>query len=191
MTPKTFAAEVSRLNTLIKKTIGVAPIGFRAPSFSLSNRTIWALRILKESGYLYDSSAFPVRTPLYGVSGIPSRPYHPSFENLSLDNRDEKLVEFPPLATSFLGIRIPAAGGFYFRILPTSIVRHAVFETNRNSQPAMVFFHPWELMERTPRLRLSPYRYIVSYLNLPRVEKQIRSLAKQFRFAPAREVLEL
>ncbi len=191
MSPETFAKEVSKSNTAIKKAISKHPIGFRAPSFSLSNKTSWALKILKKAGYLYDSSVFPVRTPLYGVKGAPLRPYRPSLVNIAEEQEDEQIIEFPPLAISFLGIRVPTPGGFYFRITPASLVRHAIAKVNRHGYPAMLYFHPWELMEETPRIRLSLFRRFVSYVKLSRTEKQIRSIARVFRFAPVREILEL
>ncbi len=191
MSPEVFAKEVSRSNAVIQKAIGKRPIGFRAPSFSLSNETIWALKILKKFGYLYDSSVFPVRTPLYGVRGVPLRPYRPSLENIAEEQEDVKFIEFPPLAISFLGIRVPTPGGFYFRITPASLVRHAIAKVNRLGYPAMLYFHPWELMDETPRIRLSLFRRFVSYVKLSRTEKQIRSIARVFRFAPVKEILEL
>lgn len=191
MTPKEFAKEIALSNDVIQKTIGKRPLGFRAPSFSISNDTIWALKVLKDSGYLYDSSVFPLKTPLYGVRGVPLRPYKPSFLDLTKEEKGEDFIEFPPLAMSFLGIRVPTPGGFYFRILPTTLIKHAVAKTNRRGDPAMLYFHPWELMEGMPRIRLSPYRRFVSYVKLSRTEKQIRSLARVFKFAPVRDILGL
>ncbi len=191
MTPETFAKEVSKSNAIIQKAIGKPPIGFRAPSFSLSNNTIWALKVLKKAGYLYDSSVFPVKTPLYGVRGVPLKPYRPSLTNIVEEQEEEPLIEFPPLAISFLGIRVPTPGGFYFRIIPSSLVKHAITKANRLGHPAMLYFHPWELLEKTPRIKLSLYRRFVSYVKLSRTEKQVRSIARIFKFAPVREILEL
>jgi polysaccharide deacetylase family protein (PEP-CTERM system associated) len=191
MSPELFAQEVSQSNTMIKKATGKLPIGFRAPSFSLSNETIWALKILKKAGYLYDSSVFPVKTPLYGVRGAPLRPYRVSLEDVTEEQENGDFIEFPPLAISFLGIRVPTPGGFYFRITPASLVRHAIAKVNSLGYPAMLYFHPWELLEETPRVRLSIFRRFVSYFKLSRTEKQIRSIARVFRFAPVRDILNL
>jgi polysaccharide deacetylase family protein (PEP-CTERM system associated) len=189
MTPSDFAEETARTSNAIREAAGESPVGFRAPSFSLSNRTAWALAILRKNGYLYDSSVFPLRTPLYGVRGAPTHPYHPALNDICSEAPEESLVEFPLLTTSLAGIRVPASGGFYFRVLPTSVIRNAVFKANRHGHPAMMYLHPWELFARTPKIRLSPYRFFVSYANMRRVEKQIRVLAKAFRFGTVREVL--
>lgn len=189
MTPKDFVKEISLSNTAIQKAIGKKPIGFRAPSFSLTNNTSWALKILKESGYLYDSSIFPLKTPLYGVRRALTHPYRPALDNLCKENGEGTLIEFPLLTTSVLGIKLPASGGFYFRIMPTSIIKHAVVTTNRNGYPAMMYFHPWELIGNTPLIRLLPHRFFVFYANLKRTEKQIRALAYLFKFATVREIL--
>jgi polysaccharide deacetylase family protein (PEP-CTERM system associated) len=143
MTPTDFARETAWANSAIRDAAGETPVGFRAPSFSLSNRTVWALGILKEYGYLYDSSVFPLRTPLYGVRGAPAHPYHPATDDICREARDETLVEFPPLTTSLAGVRVPASGGFYFRMLPTSVIQHAILKAHRNGHPAMMYLHPW------------------------------------------------
>lgn len=165
-------------------------IGFRAPSFSLNNKTKWALKILEDAKYKYDSSVFPARSPLYGVPGAPTRPYKPSKEDISKEDESSNLWEFPPLVYALTGLRIPAAGGFYLRFLPTSIVKRAVKKMNKKGLPAVLFFHSWELDPNTPRLKIGFYRSFVTYHNLEEMERRLRSLLSEFEFTNFREYME-
>ena len=103
-------------------------LGYRAPSFSLDERSNWVLSILEDTGIKYDSSIFPVKTPLYGVPKAPLWQYRPSQKDLTEED-ESGIWEFPLLVYSFLGIRIPAAGGFYLRLMP-SLIRKAIRARN-------------------------------------------------------------
>lgn len=113
--------EVKRYDSLVRSITGKKCVGFRAPSYSLDSRTSWALDVLEEEGYVYDSSIFPLKTSLYGVSGAPMTPYHPSSRDITQNDENRRLIEFPALVYHISGLRIPAAGGFYLRLLPLYI----------------------------------------------------------------------
>lgn len=165
-------------------------IGFRAPSFSLNNKTKWALKVLKDAGFKYDSSVFPMKVPLYGVRGAPTRPYRPSMLDVSNEDEASDLWEFPPLVYTLTGLRIPAGGGFYLRFLPLSLVKRAIRKLNKHGFPAVLFFHNWELDSETPRLKIGLYRSFVTYHNLEEMEKRLRSVISEFEFTNFRDYME-
>lgn len=179
--PEQFETEIERFNDLLRSITGERCIGFRAPSFSLDNKTQWALVVLEETGILYDSSVFPVRTPLYGVSNALVRPYKPSKGDLTVEDIDGKLWEFPLTVHSLLGLRIPAAGGFYLRFTPR-IVRKAIKKTNKRGSPAVIYVHNWELDPETPKLKLNPYKSFVTYHNIEKTVELFKRLLSEFQF---------
>jgi len=166
------------------------PIGFRAPSFSLNNKTKWALKVLENAGCKYDSSVFPAKTPLYGVSGAPMRPYKPCYENITEEDRDTKIWEFPLLVLPLSIFRIPIAGGFYMRFFPTWLIKRAIKKVNTQGFPAVVFFHNWEIDNETPKLRLGVYKSFVTYHNLEETEKRLKSILHDFKFTCFKKFME-
>jgi hypothetical protein len=134
-------------------------------------------------GYKYDSSIFPVRTPLYGHWRAPNRPYKISHDNVTCEDDNSRLWEFPLLVYSLAGIRIPAAGGFYLRFLPTDLISRAIYKTNRHGFPAVLFFHNWELDPEIPRIELDLYRSFVTYQKLGETEHKLRYLLSKFKFS--------
>jgi polysaccharide deacetylase family protein (PEP-CTERM system associated) len=165
-------------------------IGFRAPSFSLSNKTKWALKVLDDAGYKYDSSVFPTKAPLYGVRGAPTSPYRPSMNDLTKENNKSGLWEFPLLVYALAGLRIPVAGGFYLRLLPTSIVKRAIKKLNKQGSPAVIFFHNWEIDPETPKMKIGHYKSFVTYHNIEEMEERLRNLLSVFKFTSFRDYME-
>jgi len=185
-----FRHEVKRFNSIVRSVTGEKCLGFRAPSYSMDNRTVWALDILEEAGYLYDSSVFPMKTPLYGVSSAPTTPYHPSSMNVVEQDNNRKLIEFPALVYPVIGLRIPVAGGFYLRFLPPSIIIKAVKKMNKEGFPAVLSFHTWEMDSTTPRLNLGPMKSFVTYHNLKATKKKLELILSNFRFRGFRYYIE-
>ncbi len=182
----TLRQEIKKFNSLV----GGRCAGFRAPSFSLNNRTRWALKVLENSEYRYDSSLFPVKTPLYGVGGAPMMPYKLSHRNISETDENGKLWEFPLLVYKLKGLRVPAAGGFYLRLLPVNLIARAIKKLNQQGFPAVIFFHNWELDPETPRLRLGLYKYFVTYHRLRDTSKRLEHLLSKFKFVCISEYIE-
>jgi len=178
--------EIERFNALT----GEKCAGFRAPSFSLSNRTRWALKILEDCGCKYDSSLFPAKTPLYGVWNAPTTPYKPSHENITEKDEKTNLWEFPLLVYGMKGVNVPVAGGFYMRFFPASLITRAIKKLNRQGFPAVIFFHNWELDPETPRLKLGLYRYFVTYHKLKETSKKLERLLSKFTFTSIKEYME-
>jgi polysaccharide deacetylase family protein (PEP-CTERM system associated) len=176
---ESFKSEIQRFGSLIRRKC----LGFRAPSFSLNNKTKWALEILEAEGYKYDSSIFPIKTPLYGHWRAPNRPYKISHDNVTNEDNKARLWEFPLLVYSLVGMRIPAAGGFYLRFLPINLISRAIDKTNRRGFPAVLFFHNWELDPENPRIKLDLYRSFVTYQKLDETEHKLRHLLSKFKFS--------
>jgi polysaccharide deacetylase family protein (PEP-CTERM system associated) len=185
-----FRRQVMKFNSKVQSIIGGKCSGFRAPSASLDNRTLWALDILEENGYLYDSSVFPSKTPLYGVPTAPIIPYHPSSRNIADQDEYRRLIEFPALVYPVLGLRIPTGGGFYLRLLPPSVIKKAVDKMNKRGFPAVLSFHTWEVDPDTPRLRLGLVKSFITYYNLNATRKKLKFLLSKFQFVSFKDYLE-
>lgn len=190
LNPDEFRRQVMRFNSEVQSIIGKECLGFRAPSYSLDNRTLWALDILEEAGYFYDSSVFPSKTPLYGVPSAPLIPYHPSSTNIVEQDEGRRFIEFPALMYPVLGLRIPAGGGFYLRLLPSSIIKSAIDKMNKGGFPAVLSFHTWEVDPDIPRLKLGLVKSFITYYNLNATEKKLKFLLSNFQFGSFKNYLE-
>jgi polysaccharide deacetylase family protein (PEP-CTERM system associated) len=187
-----FQEELKRFHSVMEKILGKIKIkGFRAPCFSIDNRNKWALKVLLDFGYQYDASIFPLKiNPLYGVSGAPTRPYRISFEDVRKEDPKSPLMEFPLCPLMIGRLKIPISGGFYLRVLPRSFLRWGLRRINR-SQAFLVYFHPWEGYEKTPRFNLPFYNRVISYYGISSALKKFEFLLKHFRFARVDQVLGL
>jgi polysaccharide deacetylase family protein (PEP-CTERM system associated) len=182
-TPAEFRGETLHSKALLEDQAQVPVLGYRAASYSITRRSLWALDTLIEAGFVYDSSIFPVRHDRYGIPDAPRAPH--------LIQRDGgRLVEFPPSTVQLPGARLPVAGGGYFRIFPYGITRWAVHRVNAEGLPFIFYLHPWEVDPDQPRVRASWLSRFRHYTNLDRCEARLRRLVGEFQFAPAREVLE-
>jgi polysaccharide deacetylase family protein (PEP-CTERM system associated) len=184
LTPDQFREDVRRAKALLEDQGGVAVAGYRAPSYSITKRSLWALDVLLEEGYTYDASIFPIRHDTYGIPDAPRHPY-------VMTRTGGELVEAPPSTVRLLGRNLPMAGGGYFRLLPYGWTRWGIGRVNRVERKAAIFYlHPWEIDPDQPRLsvgRLSRFRH---YRNLDQTEDRLRRLLRQFSFAPLAQVLQ-
>lgn len=193
LTPEDFAAELDAFDQDAASVVPVDEvIGFRAPTFSVDGRTAWAIDLLQQHGFRYDSSIFPVRNYLYGMDGAPRGPYRPTSGELSADHEEGILIEFPMTACHVAGLRIPVSGGFYLRAIPLPVLRHLLARVNASDHPFVLYLHPWEGDAGTPRLRgLSPVTRFVTYYNQGGTLRKLEKLLQSFQFAPLRDVLQL
>jgi polysaccharide deacetylase family protein (PEP-CTERM system associated) len=182
LTPAQFRDSIQRSKHLLEEITGVAVIGFRAPSFSIVRGREWALDILLEQGYRYDSSLFPVRRPGYGYPGGMPDPYW-------IERPAGRLAEIPPTTLQWAGLRLPAAGGAYFRLLPYGVVRAALRQCERRGAPGTFYIHPWEIDPAQPRLDVSWLTRVRHYGGLRRTLPRLTRLLTEFRFAPIRETV--
>ena len=182
--PEVFREETLRAKRLIEDAIAQPVLGYRAASFSIIRRSLWALDVLVDLGFEYDSSIFPIRHDRYGIPDASPRPGAVAAPS------GRKIVEFPMCAASFAGLKVPVSGGGYFRILPYWLSRLGLQQINGSAARPFVFYmHPWEIDPDQPRVRvgwLSTFRH---YTNLHRCEARLTRLLKDFSFAPAVEVL--
>ncbi len=185
-TPEEFRRDVERSLEILEGILGKKVLGYRAPSFSITQRSLWALDILLEMGFRYDSSIFPLKDRLYGM--VQSR----RFPHVVRQRGSCLLVEFPMSTARLWRYNLPLGGGAYLRLLPYVFFRWGIRRLNRQGQPAIVYFHPWEIDPDQPRLRVRGKRgYSSHYLNLRGMERKLRRLLRDFSFAPVREVLGL
>jgi polysaccharide deacetylase family protein (PEP-CTERM system associated) len=181
-----FRDDVLRSKKILEDLVGQPIWGYRAPSFSLTAKSLWALDVLLECGFRYDSSIFPVTDRLYGIPNARRFPFVIRAEG----GRD--LVEFPMSTARALGRNWPLGGGAYLRLLPYGYLRWGIRRVNGEGQPALVYIHPWELDPGQPRIRAAGKRGVSThYINLNRTEGRLRRLLRDFSFTRVRDVLRL
>jgi polysaccharide deacetylase family protein (PEP-CTERM system associated) len=181
--PEQFRSETLQSKQLLEDITGLPVHGYRAASYSITDRSRWALDILAEAGFVYDSSIFPVRHDRYGMPGSPEDPY-----NLTTENGNT-LVEFPLSTARVLGYRLPVAGGGYFRLYPYALTRTGLRQINRKEKPFIFYLHPWEIDPDQPRIDakwLSRFRH---YNNISRCEQRLNRLFQDFSFDTAYTIL--
>ena len=184
--------ELEHFHSVMEGILGKIKIkGFRAPCFSIDNRNKWALRVLLDFGYQYDASIFPLKiNPLYGINRAPTRPYRISLEDVRREDPQSPLIEFPMCPLRIGRLKIPIAGGFYLRMFPLPFLSWGLKRINQ-SQPFILYVHPWEGYEKTPRFKLPLYNRIVSYYGIDSVMIKLEYLLKHFLFTRVDRVLQL
>lgn len=183
-TPAEFSSETYESKALLEDIIGTKVLGYRASTYSITRRSLWALDILKEAGFIYDSSIFPIRHDVYG---IPDASQVPSVVGTP---KGAAIVEFPMSTAPLFGTRLPVSGGGYFRLLPYWLTRMGLAKLNHQLERPFIFYlHPWEVDPDQPRVRTRLLSRIRHYTNLERCEARLRRLISEFRFAPVRDVL--
>ena len=164
------------------------PVGFRAPSFSLNNRTKWALEVLERYGFQYDSSIFPVRTQLYGVPDAPVGIYRPSRDDVTVHDPDGPIIEFPLSIVKF-GINIPISGGFYLRALPKQVLSWGVGRV-ASKRPANIYLHPHDIYPGPPPLKVPFLSRLVTYHGVHTSLEKLIMLMMRFSFVPIGALLD-
>jgi polysaccharide deacetylase family protein (PEP-CTERM system associated) len=172
--PAGFREDVTRAKQLLEDIGGERVIGYRAPSFSIGERNLWALDVLLETGHRYSSSIYPVKHDHYGMPDAP-RFAHPVRDGL---------LEVPPTTLRMFNRNLPSSGGGYFRLFPYALSRWMIEAVNaRDGEPAIFYFHPWEIDPEQPRVAAadlkSKFRH---YVNLDRNEAKLRRLLDDLRW---------
>jgi polysaccharide deacetylase family protein (PEP-CTERM system associated) len=184
-TPAEFREETARSKGTLEDQSGTAVLGYRAASFSITHQSLWALDVLIDLGFRYDSSIFPIRHDRYGIPDADPRPAALTAPS------GRSVVEFPMSAASYLGVRVPVSGGGYFRLLPYFVTRTGLRQINgRFGRPFAFYLHPWEIDPDQPRVRVGWLSRFRHYTNLDRCESRLRSLLHEFRFGTMREALQ-
>jgi polysaccharide deacetylase family protein (PEP-CTERM system associated) len=183
--PEVFREETLRSKALLEDIIQAPVRGYRAASYSITGRSLWALDILAEAGFEYDSSIFPVHHDRYGIPDAPRFPYRQTTPN------GQSLVEFPLTTVRVFGYKLPIAGGGYFRLYPYPVTRAGLkLVNNRDKMPFIFYLHPWEIDTDQPSISArwkSRYRH---YNNIEKCEMRLKKLMSDFNFTTTWNVLE-
>ena len=179
-TPDEFTQDIGRAKALLEDLSGTEVKGYRAPSFSIGQRTLWAFERIARAGYRYSSSVYPVRHDLYGMPDAPRFAYRPRAD----------LLEIPITTAAVLNRNLPAGGGGYFRLLPYAVSRALLRRVNEvDARSGIFYFHPWEIDPAQPRVPgtgiKARFRH---YVNLRRTEPRLRRLLRDFRWRRMDEV---
>jgi polysaccharide deacetylase family protein (PEP-CTERM system associated) len=175
MTPDQFRADLDRAKKTLEDAGGVAITGYRAPSFSIDARTPWAHPVLAEAGYAYSSSVAPVKHDHYGWPEAPRFAFAPV--------AGSALLELPVTTARFSGRKLAAGGGGFFRLLPYSFSRWAVEQVNAAGEPAIIYFHPWEIDPDQPRVPNAPLKSkLRHYTNLAAMAGKLKRLIGDFEW---------
>jgi peptidoglycan-N-acetylglucosamine deacetylase len=185
-----FREEVRKTNLIIANITGKKPLGFRAPYASLDKKTSWAIDVLREEGFRYDSSIFPMATPLYGASGAPCKPYRISGRDIYKNDPASEMAEIPFTVVGFGPVKIPCTGGFYGRIIPLQILKY-FFRIVNKDRPVNFYFHPWETFTGIPRVKAPFFNRFVSYFNANHYLKKIERFLEHCEFVSFREYAEI
>jgi polysaccharide deacetylase family protein (PEP-CTERM system associated) len=183
LTPAMFREDIRRSKAVIEDAAGVQVAGYRAPSYSITPRSLWALDILIEEGFTYDASIFPIHHDRYGIPVSARHPYR-------LKREAGELIEVPGSTVQWGPINMPVAGGGYFRLFPYEWTAWGIRRINQREGRAAVFYlHPWEIDPDQPRLPAGLLTRIRHYRNLDATEARLRRLISDFAFGPLRTVL--
>lgn len=185
-TPDEFKKDVCRAKKCVEEIIGRSVKGYRAPSWSITPRSLWAWDILEELGFIYDASVFPINTYLYGLPSSPRFPYHPNYCGKTLN-----LLEVPSSTVQIFNKNIPFAGGFYFRALPYPMIAQCIKTVNQEGHPAIVYLHPREIDPGQPHLTLSRKENLIHYYGISGCERKLIRVLKKFEFTSIEEYFEL
>jgi polysaccharide deacetylase family protein (PEP-CTERM system associated) len=184
-TPEVFRAETLKSKQILEDITGQAVLGYRAASYSITRQSLWALDILSELGFTWDSSIFPTRHDNYGIPGSPEEPY-------TLLTHNGSLTEFPLTTAKVFGQPVPAAGGGYFRQYPYWLSRWLFGRASQNGQKSNIFYlHPWEIDPEQPRVpNASWFSNFRHYTNLHRCLPRLEQLLEDFAFGTMSQALQ-
>ena len=183
LTPRAFREDIRRARDILQSAVAAPVYGYRAPSYSVTPRSLWALDVLIDEGFRYDASIFPIHHDRYGIPISPRHPYRPK--------PDAALVEAPGSTVRWGPLNFPIGGGGYFRILPYQWTRWGISRLNEvEGLPAIFYLHPWEIDPDQPRLRTSTLGRFRHYFNLSQTEARLRTLIRDFKFSTMLALLE-
>jgi polysaccharide deacetylase family protein (PEP-CTERM system associated) len=178
-----FRVSIRDSKRVLEDIAGQSVQGYRAPSFSIVPGLEWALDILLEEGYCYDSSLYPVRHPRYGYPSVAGYPH-------VIHRPTGRIVEFPPATLRFLGAKLPAGGGAYLRLLPAYLLHAALQQAEAQRYPATAYIHPWEVDPQQPRFAVPLLTRIRHYGGLKRTYSRLEDLLRRFSFRPIADSLD-
>ena len=179
-----FRDETLRAKGMLEDIVQVPVIGYRAASYSITQNSLWALDILAEAGFTYDSSIFPVRHDRYGIPNAEEQPH------ILKTPSGYSLAEFPLSICKIFRYNLPVAGGGYFRLFPYALTKYAFGRLNGSGKSAVFYLHPWEVDPDQPRFNPSLLSKFRHYNNLDKCEQRLTRLISDFQFTTLRDVLK-
>ncbi len=182
--PEVFREETIRAKGVLEDAGGVEVSGYRAASYSITAKSMWALDIIAEAGFRYDSSIVPVRHDLYGIQDASEYPYRMQLAS------GGSLTEFPPSTIVLAGRRVPIGGGGYFRLFPYGFSRWGMRRVNAQGMPFSFYIHPWEIDPDQPRVATNWKSRFRHYNNLHKCERRLERLLDDFDFTAMQNVIE-
>lgn len=184
-----FRDEIKLFRKLMLEKFQLNVYGFRAPLFSLNEKTSWAIDVLQEENFLYDSSIFPIRNLLYGVPNAPVFPYRINSSNITKNN-PSGIIELPLLTYKILGVNLPVAGGIYIRFLPLYFIVKAIEKINSLGYPAVIYIHPREVDPSPPKLNLPLHKKKMFTFNTKKTLKKLDKLLDKFSLGTAMDYVK-
>ncbi len=182
--PAVFREETMRSKSLLEDIVQMPVTGYRAASYSITRNSLWALDILAEAGFVYDSSIFPVRHDRYGIHDAKEIPHRLETP------KGHSIVEFPLSTAKIFKYKLPVAGGGYFRLYPYALTRAGLAQINRRQQPFIFYLHPWEIDPDQPRIEAGWFSRFRHYNNLDKCEHRLTRLLSDFDFTTCQDVLK-
>lgn len=182
--PERFREDITRSKRILEDIIGKEVIGYRAPSYSITKKSLWGLNILAEEGFKYDSSIFPIIHDRYGIMDFSRFPVRVNL------NGSGGILEFPLSTIRLFNSNFPIAGGGYFRLFPYQLFKRGINRINKvEKQPAIFYFHPWEIDPKQPVQDVGWKTRIRHYTNLHKTEDRLKRLLSDFRWGRVSDVI--
>lgn len=181
LTPEQFREDTRQARDILEDAAGVPVTAYRAPTFSVTARSEWALDILCDLGFRIDSSIFPIHHDRYGMPGAQRFPH-------KIQRTGGELWEYPPSVARLAKGNVPVGGGGYFRLFPLAFTKHCFRQINAAGQPVMFYLHPWEVDPDQPRVPSRRWQNWRHYVNLHKTESKLERLLSAFKFGTLREV---
>ena len=183
-TPDEFREETIKAKQLLEDQVQVKVHGYRAASYSITQDSLWALDILADAGFTYDSSIYPVYHDKYGIPGAKEQPHVMSTLN------GASIIEFPLSVFKLLRYNLPVSGGGYFRLYPFLFTEYALKSLNKSEMSFIFYMHPWEIDPGQPKIKSSFLSRFRHYNNLDKCENRLNKLLSAFNFITVSEALE-
>jgi polysaccharide deacetylase family protein (PEP-CTERM system associated) len=181
---KTFTEETLKAKKLLEDISGEKVVGYRAATYSITKQNLWALEVLMDAGFEYDSSIFPIKHDRYGIPNFSREPCEITFENKSIK-------EFPISTIRMFGMNFPVAGGGYFRLYPYMLSKWGLAKVNSGGLPFVFYLHPWEVDPGQPKIDgISAMTRFRHYVNIEKTEFKLRQLLKDFKVGRIDELLD-
>jgi polysaccharide deacetylase family protein (PEP-CTERM system associated) len=179
--PDEYYLDLKKAKDIIEGIIGEEILGYRAPYFTITKKTLWALEKINDLGFKYDSSIFPTKNNIYGIMSAPRLPYI----------TDYNILEYPPTCRKIFGQNIPVSGGFYFRIFPYWFIKSSFRKINNKGCPVVSYFHTSDLDIEQPKVNCSFFEKFIHYYNLKTMKPKLEKLLTEFQFTSMSKYLKI